>query len=49
LIGDAFYANIDPLSIMQQGLIIVVMAVLASLLPAWQASRKEPADALHHI
>jgi ABC-type lipoprotein release transport system permease subunit len=49
LIGDAFYANIDPLSIAQQGLVIVVMAVLASLLPAWQASRKEPAEALHHI
>jgi ABC-type lipoprotein release transport system permease subunit len=49
LIGDAFYATIDPVSIIQQGLIIVMMAGLASLIPAWQASRKEPADALHHI
>ena len=49
LIGDAFYATIDPVSIIQQGLIIVMMAGLASLIPAWQASRKEPAEALHHI
>ncbi len=49
LMGDAFYANIDPVSIIQQGLIIVMMAALAALIPAWQASRKEPAEALHHI
>ena len=49
LMGDAFYASIDPLSIVQMGLLLVVMAVLASLIPAWQASRKEPAEALHHI
>jgi ABC-type lipoprotein release transport system permease subunit len=33
----------------QQGLIIVVMAMLASLIPAWQAANKEPAEALHYI
>ena len=49
LMGDAFYATIDPVSIFQMGLLLVVMAVLASLIPAWQASRKEPADSLHHI
>jgi len=49
LMGDAFYATIDPMSIVQMGLLLVVMAVLASLIPAWQASRKEPAEALHHI
>jgi ABC-type lipoprotein release transport system permease subunit len=49
LMGDAFYATIDPLSIVQLGLILVVMAVLASMIPAWQASRKEPAESLHHI
>jgi len=49
LMGDAFYTTIDPISIIQMGLILVVMAVLASLIPAWQASRKEPAESLHHI
>ena len=49
LMGDAFYATVDPVSIVQIGLIIVLMAVLASLFPAWQASRKEPAESLHYI
>lgn len=49
LMGDAFYATIDPVSIFQIGLLLVVMAILASLIPAWQASRKEPAESLHHI
>jgi ABC-type lipoprotein release transport system permease subunit len=49
MMGDAFFATIDPISIFQIGLLLVVMAVLASLIPAWQASRKEPADSLHHI
>lgn len=49
LMGDAFYATIDPISIFQMGLLLVIMAILASLIPAWQASRKEPADSLHHI
>ena len=49
LMGDAFYATIDPLSILRIGLLLVVTAVLASLIPAWQASQREPAEALHHI
>ena len=49
LMGDAFYATIDPASIFQHGLIIVLMAMLASLIPAWQAANKEPAEALHYI
>jgi len=49
LMGDAFYATIDPVSISQQGIIIIVMAFLASLIPSWQASRKEPAESLHHL
>jgi ABC-type lipoprotein release transport system permease subunit len=49
LMGDAFFATINLVDILQQGFIIVVIAMLASLFPAWQASRKEPAEALHHI
>jgi ABC-type antimicrobial peptide transport system permease subunit len=30
-------------------LLVVVIAAVASFFPAWQASRKEPAEALHHI
>ncbi|MBN1306267.1 MAG: ABC transporter permease [Anaerolineales bacterium] len=49
LMGNAFYAAINPASIIQIGLLLVLMAVLASLLPAWQASQKEPAESLHHV
>jgi ABC-type lipoprotein release transport system permease subunit len=49
LMGDAFYATIDPVSIIQMGVILIVMAVLASLIPAWQASQKEPAESLHYV
>ena len=33
----------------RQGAIVVIIAALASLYPAWQASRAEPAEALHHV
>jgi ABC-type lipoprotein release transport system permease subunit len=49
LMGDTLYASINLSAILQQGLIVAVMAALASLIPAWQASRKEPAEALHHV
>jgi ABC-type lipoprotein release transport system permease subunit len=49
LMGDAFYATIDPMSIIQLGLLLIVMAVLASLIPAWQAAGNEPAKALHQL
>jgi putative ABC transport system permease protein len=31
------------------GVLVVVMAVLASLQPAWKASRMEPVTALRHV
>ena len=49
LMGDAFYTTIEPLRIFQYGLLIIFMAVLASLIPAWQAARKEPAESLHQL
>ncbi len=33
----------------QHAMLSDAIAALASLYPAWQASRKEPAAALHHI
>jgi ABC-type lipoprotein release transport system permease subunit len=35
--------------LLTRGLTVVIIAALASLYPAWQASRKEPAQALHHV
>ncbi len=49
LMGDRLYPAITPSSIFVRGAIVVVIAALASLYPAWQASRKEPAAALHHV
>ena len=49
LMGDAIYASVDPLGILQQGFIVVAMTTLAALIPSWQAARKEPAEALHHL
>jgi ABC-type lipoprotein release transport system permease subunit len=49
LMGDAFYATIDLISIIKMGVILIMMAVLASLIPAWQVSQKEPAESLHHF
>jgi ABC-type lipoprotein release transport system permease subunit len=31
------------------GIAVVFIAALASLIPAWQASRNEPAESLHHV
>ncbi len=49
LMGDAIFASINVVDILRQGLVVAVMAALAALVPAWQASRKEPAEALHHV
>jgi ABC-type lipoprotein release transport system permease subunit len=35
--------------LVSRAVIVVVIAAIASLYPAWQASRKEPAQALHHV
>ena len=49
MMGDAIYASVNPVGILQQGIIVAAMTTLAALLPALQASRKEPAESLHHI
>jgi ABC-type lipoprotein release transport system permease subunit len=49
LIGDYIYPTIPFLNIIYYGLAVVIIAALASLIPAWQASRSEPAESLHHV
>jgi len=49
LMGDRLYPTVTIGGIISRGLIVVFIAALASLYPAWQAARKEPADALHHV
>jgi len=49
LMGDRLYPSVTPLGVISRGLAVAVIATLASLYPAWQAARKEPAEALHHV
>lgn len=49
LMGNKLYPSITLADLISRGLIVVGVTTLASLYPAWQASRKEPATALHHV
>ena len=49
LMGDRLYPSISLADYLSRGLTVVFIAAVASLYPAWQASRKEPAEALHHV
>ena len=49
LMGSVLYPSITVRSILNYGLAVIFIAALASLYPAWQASRKQPAEALHHV
>jgi ABC-type lipoprotein release transport system permease subunit len=49
LMGNRLYPHISGPAIVLYGLAAVFVGGLAALFPAWQASRKEPAEALHHV
>ncbi len=49
LLGRFLYPTISLLSIIKYMLIVIIIAALASIIPAWQASKNEPAQSLHHL
>lgn len=49
LMSGKIYPTITAADLLTRAIIVVVIAAIASLYPAWQASRKEPAQALHHV
>jgi ABC-type lipoprotein release transport system permease subunit len=49
LMGDRLYLRIGIGRLVRRSLTVGIIAALASLYPAWQASRREPADALHYV
>ncbi|UCG25722.1 MAG: ABC transporter permease [Chloroflexota bacterium] len=49
LMGERIFPSASLISIVGYGIGVVFIAGLASLLPARQASRNEPAEALHHV
>jgi ABC-type lipoprotein release transport system permease subunit len=49
LLGTRMYPVLSVTDLISRAITVMVIAALASLYPAWQASRKEPAQALHHV
>jgi ABC-type lipoprotein release transport system permease subunit len=49
LLGDRIYPSVTARDIISRGVTVVIIVAIASLYPAWQAARKEPAEALHHV
>jgi ABC-type lipoprotein release transport system permease subunit len=49
LMGDRIYFRIGIDVLVERALTVAIIAALASLYPAWQASKREPAEALHYV
>ena len=49
LMGDRIYPTYSLANAFNRGVAVAIIAALAALYPAWQASRQEPAQALHHL
>jgi ABC-type lipoprotein release transport system permease subunit len=49
LLGNRVYPSVEVGLVLERGLTVVIIAALASLYPAWQASTREPAAALHYV
>jgi len=49
LMGDRLYLRIGIDVLAGRALTVGVIAALASLYPAWQAAKREPAEALHYV
>ena len=49
LLGDRIYPSVPISTILIYAVAVILIAALASLFPAWQASRQEPAKALRYV
>jgi ABC-type lipoprotein release transport system permease subunit len=49
LMGGRIFPRVTVMSVVGRGLVVVIIAALASLYPALQAARKQPAEALHQV
>jgi ABC-type lipoprotein release transport system permease subunit len=49
LLGGRIYFKVGIDVLLSRALTVAIIAALASLYPAWQASRREPAEALHYV
>jgi ABC-type lipoprotein release transport system permease subunit len=49
LMSGKIYPTITAADLITRAILVVIIAAIASFYPAWQASRKEPSKALHHV
>lgn len=49
LMGETLSPVFSMSTALGYAVLVVIISAVASFFPAWQASRKEPAEALHHI
>lgn len=49
LISGKIYPQLSPMKVLQHAVTVAVIAALAALYPAIEASRREPAEALHYV
>jgi putative ABC transport system permease protein len=49
LLGGRIYFRVEIGALLARAVTVAVIAALASLYPAWQASKREPAEALHYV
>jgi putative ABC transport system permease protein len=49
LISGRVYTGLALSSLLTRGLPVVIITILASLVPAREASRQEPSEALHYV
>ncbi len=49
MMGTHLYPYIPVSTVIIYGFAAVVVGALASLIPAWQAAKREPADSLHYV
>ena len=49
MMGTILYPAISTSTIVVYGFAAIIIGALAALIPAWQASRKEPAESLHFV
>lgn len=49
LINGSIYPQLVPLKVLQHAVTVAIIAALAALYPAMEASRREPAEALHYV
>jgi ABC-type lipoprotein release transport system permease subunit len=47
--GTVLYPRVTMDMLLGRGITVAVIAALASIYPAWQASRREPAESLHFV